>query len=80
MPNKQTSIHNFNIGLQNNFFMHGKAELINQTCHTKTFSQNMEIHKKKILLNIKNWRCILYTDYSSLEFVFERKYVNMIIE
>ena len=37
MPNKQTSIHNFNIGLQNNFFMHGKAELINQTCHTKTF-------------------------------------------
>lgn len=33
--------------------MHDKAELINQTCHTKTFSQNMEIHKKKILLNTK---------------------------
>ena len=33
----------------------------------KVFSQNMEIHKKKIPLNSKNWRWILHTNENSLK-------------
>ena len=38
----------------------------------KVFSQNMEIHKRKIPLNSKNWRCILHTNKNSLK-ILQRK-------
>ena len=50
------------------------VELINQTCHTKLFSQNMEIHKRKILLNTKKLRCILCTNKNSLKILKEDEY------
>ena len=74
MPNKQTSIYNFNIGLQNNFLFMAWQSLSIKLVTQKLFSQNMEIHKKKILLNAKKQRCILNTNKNSLKILKEDEY------